>query len=120
MRIPLNRIRLIVCVLLALLTQMGNAQAQKTVTGQVVSKTDQSPIPGATILIKGSKVGTSTGVDGHFSIKAKDGDVLIISGVGVTRQEVPVGNVFPLLISVTADAKNLNEVVVTATGIKKE
>jgi TonB-linked SusC/RagA family outer membrane protein len=120
MRITLNRVRLIACGLLVVLNLLGAAYAQKTVTGQVVSKTDQTPIPGATILIKGSKVGTSTGVDGHFSIKAKDGDVLIISGVGVTRQEVPVGNVFPLIIGVTADAKNLNEVVVTATGIKKE
>jgi TonB-linked SusC/RagA family outer membrane protein len=120
MRIPINRVRLIACSLLVVLIQFGTAYAQKTVTGQVVSKTDQTPIPGATILIKGSKIGTSTGVDGYFSIKAKDGDVLIISGVGVTRQEVPVGNVFPLVIGVMADTKNLNEVVVTATGIKKE
>ncbi len=94
--------------------------AQKTISGQVLSKADQSPIPGATILVKGSKIGTSTAVDGQFSIKAREGDVLIISGIGITRQEITVGTEFPLIIPVIVDAKNLNEVVVTALGIKKE
>jgi TonB-linked SusC/RagA family outer membrane protein len=94
--------------------------AQKVVSGRVVSNTDQTPIPGATVVIKGSKAGTSTGLDGTFSLKAKEGDILVITGIGITRQEVPVGSEVSLLISVVANSKNLNEVVVTATGIKKE
>ena len=93
--------------------------AQKAITGHVVSQADQSPIPGATITIKGSKTGTSTAVDGGFSIRAKEGDVLVITGVGIIRQEQEV-NGADLTIAVTADAKNLNEVIVTALGIKKE
>ena len=106
-------------VLLAVFLLPLVSLAQKAITGHVVSKTDQSPIPGASISIKGSKTGTSTSVDGSFSIRAKDGDILVITGVGVVREEQTVnGN--DLTISVTADAKNLNEVVVTALGIKKE
>jgi len=94
--------------------------AQRSINGQVLSKSDQSPIPGATVLVKGSKIGTSTTVDGQFSIKAKEGDVLIISGVGITKEEITVGSNSSLVIPVQVDAKNLSEVVVTATGIKKE
>jgi len=96
------------------------AFAQKAFVGKVISTTDQTPIPGATIIIKGSKIGTSTAVDGTFSIKAKQGDILVITGVGVTRQEFTVGTDGDVVISVTASTKDLNEVVVTATGIKKE
>ncbi len=94
--------------------------AQKIISGQVLSKADQSPVAGATILIKGTKTGTATGIDGRFFIKAKEGDVLLITGVGVLKQEVTVGDAATMVISVGTDAKNLNEVVVTATGIKKE
>ncbi len=91
--------------------------AQKIVTGRVLSKTDQLPIPGATVTIKGTRLGTSTSVDGSFSVKAKEGDVLVITGVGVVRQEQPV-NSADLTITVAADARELNQVVVTATGNK--
>jgi TonB-linked SusC/RagA family outer membrane protein len=93
--------------------------AQKAITGHVLSKSDQLPLPGVSITIKGTHMGTSTGIDGSFSIRAKEGDVLVISGIGVVKQEQTV-NAGDLTIAVAADAKNLNEVVVTATGIKKE
>jgi TonB-linked SusC/RagA family outer membrane protein len=96
------------------------ALSQKLVTGHVVSKSDQTAIPGASVLIKGSKAGTSTGVDGDFSIKAKEGDVLVITGVGITRQEYVVGTSAEFTIVVLQSTKSLNEIVVTATGIKKE
>ena len=64
----------------------------KDVSGEVVSSSDKSPVAGATIIIKGTKTGTSTGLDGKFSIKAKEGDVLVISGVGITQKEVVVGH----------------------------
>ncbi len=96
------------------------AFSQKLITGQVLSKTDQSPVAGVSILVKGTRLGTSTGVDGRFSLKAKEGDVLVISGVGIVKQEFTLNNNGFITLSVGLDAKNLNEVVVTATGIKKE
>ncbi|MHA4810318.1 SusC/RagA family TonB-linked outer membrane protein [Flavitalea flava] len=95
--------------------------AQGMVSGHVVSNADQSPVAGATVAIKGSKTGTSTGTDGSFTIRAKEGDILLITGVGVMRQELPVGSKNTgLVITVLTDSRNLNEVVVTALGIKKE
>ncbi|GGB07443.1 SusC/RagA family TonB-linked outer membrane protein [Puia dinghuensis] len=93
--------------------------AQKVITGHVLSKNDQSPVPGVSVIIKGTHTGTSTGVDGGFALKAKEGDVLVISGVGIEKTEQEV-NGSDLTIAVAADARELNQVVVTATGIKKE
>lgn len=93
--------------------------AQKAIAGHVLNKLDQTPVPGITVTVKGTRIGTSTGVDGGFVIKAKEGDVLVISGIGVMRTEQEVnGN--ELVIPVSADSKQLDQVVVTATGIKKE
>jgi TonB-linked SusC/RagA family outer membrane protein len=110
--------KLRVCLFLLLLPLFS--LAQKTVTGRVLSSTDQTPIPGASVAIKGSKSGTSTGVDGNFFIKAKQGDVLVITGVGIIRMEYTVGAAADFTISVQQNATDLNEVVVTALGIKKE
>jgi TonB-linked SusC/RagA family outer membrane protein len=106
-------------VLLAVFLLPLATLAQKAITGRVLSKADQSPIPGASISIKGTRTGTSTTVDGSFTIKAKDGDVLVVTGVGVVSQEQTVSG-GDITISVAADQRNLNEVVVTALGIKKE
>jgi TonB-linked SusC/RagA family outer membrane protein len=96
------------------------ALAEKPITGQVLSSSDQTPVAGASVIIKGSKVGTSTGLDGKFTIHANQGDVLVITGVGITRQEITVGSEDDLSIKVATSSRNLNEVVVTATGIKKD
>ncbi len=109
------RVLLLIILLLPLLTF-----AQTIITGQVLSGSDQSPVPGATIIIKGTKIGTSTGIDGKFAVRAKEGDVLVVSGIGVTQKEVNVGAGSELTITVATNSRNLNEVVVTATGIKKE
>ncbi|HLK31225.1 MAG TPA: carboxypeptidase-like regulatory domain-containing protein, partial [Puia sp.] len=105
---------------LPFLAAMHICYAQTVITGQVISKSDQSAVSGATVIVKGTKIGTATNIDGRFSVRAKDGDILVVTGVGITRQEVTVSGDQNLTITVTTDAKNLNEVVVTATGIKKE
>ena len=92
----------------------------QSIGGQVLSQVDQSPVPGVTIAVKGSRLGTATDISGKFSIRAKEGDILVISGVGITRQEMPVGTSGFLTISVVPGSRSLSEVVVTATGIKKE
>jgi hypothetical protein len=113
---------LISILLLPLFTLAGNYPPgdPKIITGLVLSQTDQSPVAGASVVVKGSKVGTSSGFDGKFSIKAREGDVLVITGVGITRQEIVVGAENYIPISVSTNSRNLNEVVVTATGIRKE
>src|SRR5690606_12371398 len=84
-----------------------------TVNGVVRSEGDMESIPGASILVKGTTRGTSTNLDGEFSIQASPGDVLSISFIGYSTQEVPItnqtSNIEVILISETSD---LQEVVV--------
>ena len=61
--------------------------AQVVINGHVYSETDQAPLAGLSVTIKGTKTGVSTSVDGLFTIKAKNGDVLVISGIGVVSQD---------------------------------
>src|SRR5690349_23785457 len=84
--------RLLKLVLLLLLAS-GSAYAQ-TVTGVVTAASDGSPIPGASILLKGSTTGTTTDVDGKYSITISDpaGSVLVVSFIGFASQEVSVQN----------------------------
>ena len=93
--------------------------AQKTVTGNVSAAQD-GPLPGATIIVKGSdNTGAITDFDGNFSVSASIGDVLIVSFVGFASQQVSVANDSTLSIVLEAD-QQLDEVVVTALGISRE
>src|SRR5690606_39957755 len=94
-----------------------------TITGVVRSEGDMESIPGASILVKGTTRGTTTNLDGEFSIQASPGDILQISFIGYTTQEIPVttqtSNIEVVLQSSTSD---LQEVVVVGYGsqLKKE
>lgn len=89
--------------------------AQSPVTGKVINKTDNTPVPGATVQVKGTTVITQTGVDGSFSIQLpKSTGTLVISAVGFANLQVPVTAGTPAgTIGLTTSSTNLNEVVVT-------
>lgn len=101
-------------------------QAQIAVTGRVVSSEDKSAMPGVSILVKGSNSGTTTRADGTYSLNVANANAtLIYSFIGYETQEVTVdnGNGQPrsvIDISLAAGSSTLNEVVVTALGIKKD
>lgn len=88
------------------------------VTGQVVDANGES-LPGVSVRIKGSKIATVTDVDGNFSINTNRGDVLEFSYVGFATKEVKAADAGRRL-TLMEDSKVLNEVVVTALGIKRE
>jgi TonB-linked SusC/RagA family outer membrane protein len=90
------------------------------VKGVVVGNSDQQPLPGASILIKGTNQGTSTDASGKFSIAASPNEVLLISFIGFDTQEVTVSGQTFLTIALQEDDNKLAEVVVTALGISKE
>src|SRR5271155_4924801 len=117
MRKQTTRVR--VFLLLALLTPFLTF-AQTVISGHVLSSTDHSPVPSVTVSIKGTRTGVATGIDGGFTIKAREGDILLFSGIGVVGQEITVGAEHSITVNISTDARNLSEVVVTATGIKKE
>ncbi|WP_259069139.1 SusC/RagA family TonB-linked outer membrane protein [Mucilaginibacter sp. X4EP1] len=91
----------------------------RTVTGTVIAKDDGLPIPGATVKIKGTQIGTQTNSAGKYTLSAPSGAVLEFSFVGYVSQQLPVqGDV--LNVTLTAASNELNEVVVTANDIKRE
>lgn len=94
---------------------------QRVVTGKVISDEDGQGLPGATVLVKGTTVGTTTDLDGNYSINVPAGsDVLIFSFVGLKTIEEAIGNRSVINMTLTTDASQLSEVVVTAIGIEKE
>jgi len=93
------------------------AFAQKNVTG-TVKDASGNPIPGVSILEKGTQNGTSTNADGRFSLTVKDGAKLIIKSIGLVTQEVSAAA--NLNIVMNDDTKSLSEVIVTGFGVKKE
>lgn len=90
------------------------------IAGRVVSSTTQSPVAGVSVLIKGTSKGTATNDDGRFVLSAKSGDVLVFSGVDIKTTELAVSGERTYTVQVEVNAKAMNEVVVTALGIKKE
>ena len=111
-------IRALVVLLLLQVSQATFAQ-ERIVTGTVVSE-DDSPVVGASIVIKGKNTGTQTDANGHFSITASPKDVLTVSAVGFTSQDIKVGNSSAVSITLQPGNSKLQEVVVTALGIKKQ
>ncbi len=104
-------------LLLALLVQVTFAQ-EKTVTGKVSDAS--GPLPGVTVIIKGTKTGTQTDFDGNYSIKANTGAVLQFSFMGMQTVEKTVGASNTIDVTMQESAEALKEVVVTALGIKRE
>jgi TonB-linked SusC/RagA family outer membrane protein len=91
-----------------------------TVSGTVKDGSG-APIPGVSVLVKGTSNGTTTDTDGKFTITVNsENDILVISFIGYATQEVAVQNKTSIDVVLAEDVTELNEVVVTALGIEKE
>ncbi len=94
---------------------------QNIVVTGVVSGDDGMPVPGATVRVKGSNTGTTTSVDGKFTVSVPDKQaVLVISFIGYQPQEVTVGEQTNLAIKLLAENSKLNEVVVVGYGTQRK
>ena len=101
---------------------VGIVSAQtKTVTGKVTSADDGEPVIGASILVKGTTLGTITNEDGDFTIPnvPNSSKTLVVSFVGMISQDVAIHN-GSINVKLKSDAKALDEIVVTAMGIKRD
>jgi TonB-linked SusC/RagA family outer membrane protein len=93
---------------------------QHTVTGKVTSATDGSGLPGLTILVKGTAHGTVTNLDGNYTLDVDNSNVtLVFSFIGFTSKEVAVDGQSVIDVVMEESTESLNEVVVTALGIKR-
>ena len=103
--------------LLGLLT-INLGWAQNNVTGTVNDETG-APLPGATVIVKGTTRGVATDFDGNFSIQASQGEVFVITYVGYADQRITVGSEDSYTINLASN-NLLEEVVLTALGLEKK
>lgn len=98
----------------------AQALAQRTITGKVTDDKG-APIPNASVVVKGTTVGTTTKEDGTYSLVVPaNGKALIFSAVDMTTFEAAVGSGSTINAKLVSEEKSLSEVVVTAMGIKKD
>ncbi|MDO7135824.1 SusC/RagA family TonB-linked outer membrane protein [Algibacter lectus] len=105
--------------ILFVVISLGLVQAQTTtVTGNVTG--EGQPLPGVSILVKGTATGTVTDFDGNFEIKTDSKGVLIFTYIGFIAQEVPVNGQTKMDVTMTTDVATLDEVVVIGYGKQKK
>jgi len=115
-RVPIIRI---LGVLFLLLVNTVLFAQQKKINGKVTNAADGKPISGVNVLVKGTSRGTTTADNGSFAITAAPGETLIISAIGFKTSEVRVVNDAELNVKLNATASELDNVIVTALGIKR-
>ena len=119
--LPLARALALGLVLfLGLLPQITRAQ-DRAVTGTITSAEDNSAVPGVTVVLKNTTVGTTTDQNGKYTINATGSNpTLVFSAVGFATQEVAVGNRSTIDVKLGVDLKTLNEIVVVGYGTQKK
>ncbi|HQV75074.1 MAG TPA: SusC/RagA family TonB-linked outer membrane protein [Flavobacteriales bacterium] len=111
--------RPILLLLLIAISLYSNAQ-EITLVGKVTDKAEGLGLPGATVLVRGTTKGTTTDIDGKFSIAVLPTDSIQVRYIGFTEQIIPVDNRKEIAITLEPAATQLGEVVVTALGIPRE
>ena len=92
---------------------------EKTISG-IVSDGDGIPLPGATVIVQGTTNGVSTDFDGNYTIFANEGETLSFSFIGYVAKTVVVGASNTINVTLETDSQQLDEVIVTSLGIKRE
>ena len=119
----LGRKPAVILSLMFFLMLSASAQAQNEIRGTVIDSDANQPLPGVTVLEKGTSNGTTTDFDGNYSLTVKDNATLIFSYVGFTTKELQVSGSTTLDVSMEADLNLLNEVILIDYGygkVKKE
>lgn len=117
----MNKLKHLLTCFLVIFFLQGFSQT-RTVTGKVINSIDKTEVPGASITVKGSSASTTTATNGSFSISIPAGNVtLIITSIGFESKQIAItANDKTVSVELSEDRKQLNEVVVTALGIKRE
>ncbi|RYF49139.1 MAG: SusC/RagA family TonB-linked outer membrane protein, partial [Cytophagaceae bacterium] len=102
-------------------TALTSPKQERVVTGKVLSSDDNTGLPGVNVAVKGTTRGTTTDANGEYKINIPSGQaVLVFSSVGFISQEVNIGNRSAVNITIQADTRALNEVVVVGYGTQKK
>ncbi len=107
-------------LLLILLVCTTVASAQIKISGVITSEEDKEPLIGASILVKGTTIGTITNLDGAFELSVPENAVLVVSFIGMITQQIPIGSQTTFNIILKSEAVALKEVVVVAYGTQRK
>ena len=111
--------RKLLFLLMVFAISVSNAMAQKTVTGKVTA--DGSPLPGVTVILKGTTNGTVTNPDGVYTLTVpQNATTLVFTFIGMKSQEVQIGNQSTIDVAMVADVIGLEEVVAVGYGTMKK
>lgn len=99
---------------------IGTPAFAQSITGRVTTTTDGQPLPGVSILVKGTTSGSTTDADGKFSVLGAKNSVLVFSYIGYQTREVAITNQATVNVTLDEDAGLIDEVVVTAFGVTKQ
>jgi TonB-linked SusC/RagA family outer membrane protein len=114
-------ILLLMFLLLFGTSESATAQSGLQVSGTVTAQEDDQPLPGVTVLVKGTTVGTVTDIDGKFSIESPDENgTLVFSFIGYAKLEVPIEGRKEIEVTMATDVQSLQEVVVVGYGTQKK
>ncbi|WP_276500830.1 SusC/RagA family TonB-linked outer membrane protein [Terrimonas pollutisoli] len=119
MKVLQQKMLSVLLTVLAVFTGMNVVFAQGEIKG-VVTDSDNKPLAGVSVLVKGSNHGTTTDATGVYTISAAGNGTIIFSMVGYAEREVKVNNQSLINLQLDAKAASMDEVVVTALGIKKD
>lgn len=112
---------LLLCLIMMVFLVTGVRAQERTISGTVTAEENGSPIPGVNVILQGTTIGTVTDIDGSYKLNVPpEGGTLIFSFIGLATEEVKIGNQSVINMVMTADIKQLSEVVVTALGIERE
>jgi TonB-linked SusC/RagA family outer membrane protein len=96
---------------------LGAFAQDRTLTGRITDGNDNTALPGANVVVKGTQTGVVTDANGQFSLTVPSGrDVLTISAIGYATQDITIGSKTAINVAMAPDIKTLNEVVVTGYG----
>jgi TonB-linked SusC/RagA family outer membrane protein len=110
--------KLLQVLLFFLMLSSGIYAQNRAISGTVVDKSDGLPLPGVSVMVKGTRTGTLTGPNGKYSISVPAGNAtLVFSSIGYAASEAVVGAGTTINISLSVTTNQLNEVVVTGSGI---
>lgn len=101
-------------------TEYIAAPEQAQITGQVIEAETGEPLPGVSIIIKGTSSGSTTDIDGNYSLAAAGGDVLQFSYIGFLTTEITLGNQSVVNVALEPDMEQLEEVVVVGYGVQQK
>lgn len=111
----------ILFILLMAFCLVFSAFSQRTISGIVLDASNNEPLVGATIMIEGTTTGTISDINGRFVLQIEDGEVfLVVSYIGYRKERIQTGDQNEYTLMLKQDTETLEEVMVTAIGIRSE